>query len=511
MKRNEIERIFVVRDEDLEHNKYISQILIEYSDKKKKDKYFSLDPGKLKGSSKRIAKAEQKMEEQLNKVLKNLEKEDYKKILFVKDNDQLLRRYVDKSIKISESKSCAQVSKIYTSTNAIVTASNLFMLVSPVHTAVNVLFVSMNALVSGLSEIKNDRKRNSLPKVEPKWVKNLRFSFNMFLLSLNLTLGAANLKVGLNEFASAMDSFKLETQANAQPVFDSLDNPFDNDSLITSADEATNILMTAFDLNPLLEEGDRLIAQSLRQYIKENPYFNYEKCYEDFATFELITTNQGYGNVGARNEGSIIRIFNIDNKTYEDYMHNLEHELVHYTGNLDNFFLNEGMTTLICSEYMNDFYLTSGYFDQVLGTKILCELITPEKMLEAYSKENMGIIETELAKICPEKCYTLLDIMQKYHSKLTKAAHDGREKLIDFYSEESPKFKEDFSNLVAEFVENANLTDVQIQYISNYLSMIGEQMNVRGVIYFNRSADKPDYIKAYSTDTNLEIQTGYSY
>ena len=38
-----------------------------------------------------------------------------------------------------------------------------------------------------------------------------------------------------------------------------------------------------------------------------------------------------------------------------NYNNVLERGLVHYTGKLENKMLDEGMTTLICSEYMDGF------------------------------------------------------------------------------------------------------------------------------------------------------------
>ncbi len=509
MEKNQIERIYVVRDEDQEHHKYISQILIEFANKNVK--YYSLSPSDLKKSSKKVEKAEQKMDDQLKKVLKGLEREDYKKVIFVKDSDQLLRRHVDRTIEIKQSKKLKKDEDYSQIALGISTLTSLGMILSPVHGPINIFFNSVAASAISLNAMLTNSKRKKMPKVEPEWVRKLRFSLSVAFLAINVGLGAKNLSIELKDTFPQKTEYSLHKGFNSQdkqPVLDSSENPFEDGNMITSADLAVNLLMEAFNLNPYLEEGDRQIAQSLRQYIKENPYFNYEKCYDDFSSFELITTNVTKGNIGGINNSERITIYGLNQLEYKEYVDKLEHELIHYTGNLDNGFLNEGMTTLICSEYMDDFELAANYYDQVLGTKILCELITPEKMLEAYSKEDMGIIEEELAKINPEKYRELLNVMDEYHSKMRSAAYKGE--IESFLAKESPQFKEDFSNLILDFTEN--LSEDKIERIVIYLNAIGQQMNSKGAIYFNKSVNQPGFVKVYHTEADsLNLETGYSY
>ncbi|MDE5586771.1 MAG: hypothetical protein K2I72_00175, partial [Bacilli bacterium] len=207
---------------------------------------------------------------------------------------------------------------------------------------------TLNATLSAWDNI--DRK--NISKAEASWLRKLKLATSMFLLSLNIATGAKNISADLDYVWKAKNNFCLQKEIdqvmeNKLLILDDLENPFKEDSMITSSDAATNILMESFNLNPSIDEQDREIALNLRQYIKENPYLDYERLYDDFSSFGIIDTNLKNGDVGAHCYDDFILFYDRNNMTDEQYRYYLEHELVHKTGHLDCFTLNEGMTALI--------------------------------------------------------------------------------------------------------------------------------------------------------------------
>ena len=179
--------------------------------------------------------------------------------------------------------------------------------------------------------------------------------------------------------------------------------------------------MEAFQLNPFLDDKDLEIALSMEKYIENNPYLDYEKLYETFASFGMIHTdydNNRFAGTTIR-DLNIITIYDYENLKQDPYyISTLQHEIIHLTGHLDNIVLNEGMTELLQAEYFNDGNAT-GYYEYVTLTKIFCELIGSDKMLEAYSTENMSLIKEEMLKINPsEHDYdSLMNTLQEYGTK----------------------------------------------------------------------------------------------
>lgn len=502
----EIKNVYIVSDKDKSNHEYISKVLVEYTDKQ--IDYYLNESGESDIIEDRKVK-EQEIETKVNDILENISEKE--KVHIISSQDELLRRYVEKTIdevKKNRKQWSEGNSNFYEITAQGISLSQLLKSVTSPSPLLN---VAGSLLAISASLINHSRK--NMPKKEPEWLRKLRFGLSMGLLALNISQISNNLSVAIDNFLN--QKFRLEAQVDPniikqhQIIIDSLDNPFKDGNMITPTDAAVNVLMEAFDLNPLIEEQDRQIANNLKQYIRENPYLDYEKCYESFASFDILK-KESNDNIGGRNYGTHIEIYNNTGheNSQDSYKKSVQHELVHYTGYLENPMLKEGMTALICSEYMDNFKLTSGYYDEVLVTKIFCELITPEKMLEAYSDRNMKIIEVELQNLGldSDKYQSLIELMNDYSFKLSKCT--SQEEIKKFYAENAPKFQKSLLNYVATIFSNANLSQEQKERIVIYLSYIGKITNVNGTIYFNKSVEIPGYVKAYSildeSEMNIE-------
>ncbi len=179
---------------------------------------------------------------------------------------------------------------------------------------------------------------------------------------------------------------------------------------------------------------------------------------------------------------NIIYQYNNDGKekSFEDYRSDLGHELVHATGNLESTFLNEGMTTIISSEYIDDFSLDrSGYYDHVLITRCLCEIIGADKMLEAYSQDNMDIIRDELLKLNSDIRYyeQFIEVMDNYQQALTSED-------FDYMFSSKPKFIQ----ALAPYLEN--IPEENLARIGEYFQLLNtfDYDAVPKVAYYNHEA-----------------------
>lgn len=108
----------------------------------------------------------------------------------------------------------------------------------------------------------------------------------------------------------------------------------------------------------------------------------------------------------------------------------------HVSGSFECSFFNEGMNILLTFEYMDNFsLLRTAYYDYVLITKCLCEIVGSDKMLDAYSTCQMDIVKTELLKLNSDaSCYEeLVMVINDYHQALMN-------ENVDHVASSKPKF-----------------------------------------------------------------------
>lgn len=498
MKMHEVEKIYICQVEDENYKKYVEKVLIQYVDKSAD--FFSLPSDYLKMDENKREKERKKLRNNLEKKYKKIGDVDRRKLIVVKEDNKLLKRYVDQYIiNLKEKKSIKyeQMSQTY---------SMVFLGIS---TSVPPGFKVLNSIVSAnysVFALKENLKRQNLSKAESSLIKKLRLVFSALILGINIGHGASNLSVDLDMFR---ELYTLEKESNEisrqrELILNELENPFE-EGMVTSVDAATNLIMESFQLNPFFDERDIRVAQGLKQYIKENPYFDYERCYETFSSIQVIHVNEKNGNVAASSNSHEITIYNNESYSDEEYRLCLSHELVHQTGSLENRMLREGMTTLIVEEYLNDFQQSNGYYDQVLVTKIFCDLISPEKMMEAYSRNDMGIIETELLKLNPNLLdyQKLMKLLEDYAEGDRKAMYKGESET--WYDEHAPKFRERLTECITPYLDSASLSGIEeskIERIVIYLDKIGCKYHLEGPAYFNKNYNQSNEQSRNYTEIN---------
>lgn len=247
--------------------------------------------------------------------------------------------------------------------------------------------------------------------------------------------------------------------------------------------------MEAFDKNPLINEEDLEIAITLKEYLEENPYIDHKELYETFATLGIIhSKNYSYENTAAVYfpNDNIIETFDMAYNSNLEYEDVLEHELIHSTGRLENQLLNEGMASLLQAEYSNQHTINDSYYDHVIMTKIFCELITPEKMLEAYTKKDMQIIKDEMLKLNPNEAYynNLIDAMQKYSEEYQERYTNSLLNGSSVSEEDLPSYE--FTELLSPYLRSEKVSDETKEQIRYYLGHLGYWIDVYSDFYFNK-------------------------
>ena len=349
-----------------------------------------------------------------------------------------------------------------------------------------VMLNTMLSIYSFNSAIKFNKRRDEL-KVESSSFKRLKLYFSYLMIALNVGLSVRNLSVNFEKMQYAITL--VNTACKQHEILSDLENHFsDSDSqfLVTTSDAATNLLMEAFQLNPFLDDKDLEIALSMEKYIENNPYLDYEKLYETFASFGMIHTdydNNRFAGTTIR-DLNIITIYDYENLKQDPYyISTLQHVIIHLTGHSDNIVLNEGMTELLQAEYFNDGNAT-GYYEYVTLTKIFCELIGSDKVLEAYSTENMSLIKEEMLKINPsEHDYdSLMNAMQEYGTKYQMA--NGLEELPDVD-------KYPFYLLLLPYLKSDQLSETTQTEILHYIEHLDSKTNYNTFkFYFNIKDDE---------------------
>lgn len=418
-------------------------------------------------------------------------------IIFVQPDDLELQKFVNDRIKN------ADIQDIKADEKGKMVIGYIFYLLAMSGMMINnnpIFSISINMLNSFLSSLnfyKATRYNRELKllQVPNQLLRKIKFSFSCLMLSLNIGFSCANLCVNFDALQQDIKlSRYLDVIEKQEDILIDLDNPFaESQNLVTTTDAEVNLLMEAFGANPLLNDKDLEIALSLQKYLENNPYLDMESLYETFASVGIVRFIYENGNVSgdySRNL-NIVGIYDYLAVDKEDYCETLQHELVHSTGHLDNYMLDEGMTTLICSEYFSDFKITNAYCDHVLMTKVFCELITSDKMLEAYSKQDMTIIKTEMLKLNPneEDYEKLLTVMQEYGKRFKET-----EKLNNF-AVDNKELIHQMIDLLIPYLQSEKLdldTKTEIVY---YMGNLG-QWEVNGYkAYFNTSDDESTIIK----------------
>ena len=139
---------------------------------------------------------------------------------------------------------------------------------------------------------------------------------------------------------------------------------------------------------------------------KDNPYIDREEAYRSLRNVDVLYKCRPYFYdktvQGAYfHERESIGIFEKDENNMI-----LKHEGIHAifcngkTVNLPKYF-KEGMTELLVNEYFENkpFVELENYPFEIAGVKMLCEVTSPDVVLQAFSTGNMDLIALDMAKI----------------------------------------------------------------------------------------------------------------
>jgi len=482
---SKIQNIYIVQTLNEKHSKYIDQVLIQYE--KKHPQYLELFSSYSKDSMER-KKYERRMKIRLRKYLPSLKKEDLSKVLFVDESDEITKEFVIKTIGLLKDEK-------YNLGENVLHLMEIFTFIPGM--IFHVLPLTSLSAVGSVFAISVNSKRKNLSRNGSNVIRKVKFGFSLCFLSMNTMYRIHDFSMN---YETMCHRYKLshdidDVLEKRDIILDMLDNPFEEENFTFSEEDVINILMNSFDYNPMITESNLEITSNLEQYIRENPYLDYGRLYDDFASFGIIDTDLKYGSIGGQKFDDFIIIYDSNNLDDVSYEKILEHELVHRTGHLDNTLLNEGMTSLIVYEYMEDFKNTDSYYDHLLVTKILCELITPDKMLEAYSKNDMNIIKNELLKLnsSVEDYQELMDLLDQYGKEM--AVYAKQDRVDEFFRLKSPQFIEDLQPLISSYMKEDLSTEKRLNIVA-YLHCIGKKVNVLGDVYLNHNVNDT-YKKIY--------------
>ena len=487
----EIKRIYIC-DDIINDNHIIKKVLVEFMDDSKD--YFTLSDryyeNNLKKQDKLYHEFEKKIEPYINKALETDCKSGSSKLVMVHSNDERLNAYVEKCI--------ADIDKddnIFNENLCLTAAcfSSLLSFLSPYSFfKFFALSTSAFALSDNLSYVEDKKSKRIVKKG-----KALLSLLTIVLQIDSLVTGISDLSINSQEFTRRQNI--KEAINNTSNFRLSHENPFSSKIQVFEDDEVDGIIMNALENNSNLNSEDLSVAKSLVNYIEDNPYFDYEILYENLSSFSVVHSENYDDNVASSYfvDYNVIEMLQDSYLSDEWYQKCLRHEIIHATGYLDNLILTEGMTSILEDEYGEDnsFY-TDDYHDHRLITKIFCELITPDKMLEAFSKRDMSIIHDEMLKIYDdEETYQelmsyLVDYGATYQDKKTSVLSDS-----DIPFEEYPKYQ--IKELLTPYIENSNISEKQKNDINIYLAAIGDEYYLDLKSYFNYRL--PDYSREFES------------
>ena len=488
----EIKNIYICLD-TIEDNQIIKKILVEFMDNTKD--YFMLSDCYYKNNFKKQDKLyhefEKEIEPYINKALETDYKSGQSKLIMVHSNDEMLNSYVEKCITDIDK------DENISSENLHLTAacfSSLLSFLSPYSFfKFFALSTSAFALSDNLSYMEDKKSKRFVKKV-----KALLSLLTIVLQIDSLATGISDLSINSHEFTRRQNL--KEAVSNKSNFRLSHENPFSSKIQVFEDDEVDGIIMNAIENNSNLNSEDLSVAKSLVNYIEDNPYFDYEILYENLSSFSVVhSENYDCGNVASYYsvDYNVIEMLQDSYLSDEWYQKCLRHEIIHATGYLDNLILSEGMTAILEDEYGEDnsFYIDD-YHDHRLITKIFCELITPDKMLEAFSKRDMSIIHDEMLKIYDdEETYQKLmsyfeNYGTTYQDKKTSILSDSDIPFLEY-----PKYQ--IKELLTPYIENSNISEKQKNDINIYLAAIGDEYYLDLKSYFNYRL--PDYSREFES------------
>lgn len=179
---------------------------------------------------------------------------------------------------------------------------------------------------------------------------------------------------------------------------------------IPNEDEDDLIILDAVSRNSNLTEFQKELFYKFTGILKDNSFINKEEAYQSmlnvivFYRDRPLTFNDNVEGVYLYPYESI-GIF-VDDSEYKVLVHEFIHCIFsnEYTANLPSF-MKEGVTELLSNEYFSDtpYIELSNYPFEVAAVKMLCDVTSPEIVLEAYSTGNMDLIIDSINEIVDDR------------------------------------------------------------------------------------------------------------
>lgn len=276
-----------------------------------------------------------------------------------------------------------------------------------------------------------------------------------------------------------------------------------NEIECTSEADIEDIMNEAFENNLFMDEEQCESARKVSKYISEND-LDYSKMYRKYSTVKVSTKEEkridkSTGLECAGTYNSILNTVNFYDNCDDESV--LVHELIHASGSLSNEYLNEGMTELLSIEYndVDDHY--HAYNQNVYIARLLCELIGPDKMFEAYSNDDIEIIYDELSKLSGTKkeAKDLIGEIEKTHQNYYEMNEEQKNYVI--------KVMLDFEPYISAKKLDPNTTSEDAEILDTYRNEVINLMYFEGVFsspirhYYN--VDSPKYYKHKSLEKKI--------
>lgn len=275
-----------------------------------------------------------------------------------------------------------------------------------------------------------------------------------------------------------------------------VDDLIDNEGLneLEYRDKAIKLVFDNLEDNPYLSDADYNILMKLEDYCEDNPYIDYNLLYHNLLTIrhrclKNINPNNNIAGEYFINPNVIItyntdllasNMYISDNNHVMTYEEVMLHEAVHSSGGLSTTYLDEGMTSLIVSEYFSNGNINNGYGINVQITKLFCDLVGSDTMLKAFSLKDETIIKEKLIEVLGNEVY--VDAFYKLCKNVTES------KTIEEYS----------SRFYATLLTIDNITDGSFDADKYFDDIIYGNPKA----YF--SSDYKKYVKLYDNSLSGE-------
>ena len=270
------------------------------------------------------------------------------------------------------------------------------------------------------------------------------------------------------------------------------------------------LLNAILENNKLSTNEKNITCNYLIPLIRDNPYLTKEFSYRALSNVDIIHRQRPIYTkesiLAEYHHFELLYFYHNDISIYNnEYDNILEHELIHcLLSNYKNVcypdFITEGLTELLTIEYYEDNNTENivCYPYEVLLTKILCEIVTEDTVLESYTKGNMNLIYEKLKKLDdtknPKEFINDLE-------KIIKDIHKG--KKID-----ANKIEKLHYTLARYLLLSTNINELEEKYVlyDYYLQLFDYIKEENPMEYYVKKSEKiPEISSTYFNKTLKKV------